>query len=78
MCWKSNLNELDTENIDDLGGKSVNQQTSSKHVLPQSAPAFKARPSSARAAAGVAAQVSHQKATAQPSPSKSVKNKADA
>lgn len=71
MCWKSNLNEFDTEIIDDIGGKASN--TAIKTLLPQSAPPVKARPASARGA-GVVVQASGVKpALADPSPTKSLK-----
>lgn len=53
MCWKSNLNEIDTEVIDDLGGKASN--SAAKTFQNTSAPAItRQRPSSAKGAAASA------------------------
>lgn len=70
MCWKSNLNELDTENIDDVGGKTA-PNVPAKTAIPQVN--LKQRPSSARAA-GAAVQAG-MKVQNDPSPVKSNKNK---
>lgn len=75
MCWKSNLNEIDTEVIDEIGGtatKAMAPTATSKPLLPQANPTLKQRPSSARAV-GAAAQVSHQKPAKVDSPTKSNK-----
>jgi WD40 repeat protein len=48
MCWKSNLNEIDTEVIDDLGGKASNAPAK---TVPIAAPITRQRPSSAKGAA---------------------------
>ena len=60
MCWKSNLNEVDTEIIDDLGGKNASAQShrqqpqsaaSSARAKPQAPSAKGSQPASARGAA---------------------------
>jgi centriolar protein POC1 len=67
MCWKSNLNELDTETIDDIGGKTAPNVPAKTTTAMNPVP--KLRPSSARAA-GAAVQVK-----TEVSPTKSYKAK---